>query len=80
MLFDEYLKSKKIDPEAFLKNEPEIFSNWKNLFEQMHPASFTSRFLFKINGIRRNFQLRTEVTQATPAAVKPKPVIRPKIS
>ena len=80
MLFDEYLKSKKIDPEAFQKNNPEIFSNWKILFEQMHPASFTSRFLFKINGMRRSFQLPAEVIPATPAAVKPKPVIKPKIS
>ncbi|MFZ9980949.1 MAG: hypothetical protein ACO3FI_02855 [Cyclobacteriaceae bacterium] len=80
MMFDEYLKSKKIDSEAFQKNEPETFSNWKALFEQMHPASFTSRFLFKINGIRRKYMLQVETTTMTPAAVKPKQVIRPKIS
>lgn len=80
MLFEEYLISKKIDAQAFQKNDPETFGDWKKLFEQMHPASFTSRFLFKINGIRRNFHLRSEVPPATPAPVKSKPVIRPKIS
>jgi hypothetical protein len=80
MLFEEYLKSKKIDPEAFQKNNHETFIEWKKLFEQMHPASFTSRFLFKINSIRRTFHLRSEATPAVPAVVKSKPVIRPKIS
>lgn len=84
MTFGEYLLSKKIDEEAFAREAQDVFQAWKNEFDRMHPASFTARHLFQINGIRRRFRLRPapETTPATaPVAApagRPKPVLRPK--
>lgn len=91
MNFDDYLLSKKIDAQAFIKAEPALFQSWKMEFEQMHPNSFTVQKLNLINPIRRKYQLKeipvaqvqeqpSEPTVSNPpAAVKPgKPVIKPK--
>jgi len=80
MSFSEYLISKKIDSEAFHKGSPDQFEEWKTIYAQMHPASFTARYLFKINAVRRKYQLRTAEPGPASTAAKPKPVIRPKIS
>jgi hypothetical protein len=53
--FEEYLESKKIDPTQFSKQEPHLYAEWKNSFEQMHPNSFTAQKLFQVNSIRRKF-------------------------
>lgn len=57
MTFDEYLIGKKISKEKFAKAEPEMFQEWKELFEQMHPESFTMHKKFLINPIRRKYHL-----------------------
>ncbi|WP_460471828.1 hypothetical protein [Emticicia fontis] len=57
MTFEEYLISKKIDREKFAKAEPERFEEWKVLFDQMHPESFTMHKKFFINPIRRKYHL-----------------------
>lgn len=57
MTFEEYLISKKIDIEKFAKAEPEMFEEWKVLFEQMHHESFTMHKKFLINPIRRKYHL-----------------------
>jgi len=57
MTFEEYLISKKIDLEKFAKSEPERFEEWKVLFEQMHPESFTMHKKFQINPTRRKYHL-----------------------
>ncbi|MEJ2005222.1 MAG: hypothetical protein P8X57_09725 [Cyclobacteriaceae bacterium] len=78
MEFDDYLISKKIDPEAFKKNEPDQYQEFAGLFMQMHPQSFTMQKLYLINGIRRSFPLPPEKwVKDKPAASKPaKPVIK----
>jgi hypothetical protein len=88
--FDEYLRSKKIDAQAFLEAEPALFSVWKTEFEQMHPNSFTVQKLNLINPVRRKYRLKeiiptsiekpvgSEIPTTSP---KPgKPIIKPKIN
>jgi len=53
--FESFLHSKKISSEAFKAAELELWESWKRDFEQMSPASFTSRMLFLINPIRRKY-------------------------
>ncbi len=70
--FDEYLNSKIIDVLAFRNELPELHASWHQLFDQMHPASFTSQKLYLINGIRRQFPLRpTEKEQVAEVAKNP---------
>lgn len=76
MEFDVYLKEKKIDPELFLKNETEEFHEWKRIFDQVHPNSFTQQKLFLINKIRRTYPLKEATTDVNSAAPK---MMRPKI-
>ncbi len=58
--FDNYLIQKKIDKTLFLKSKPLVFQEWKQLFEQIHPDSFTAQKKFFINSIRREFLLPKE--------------------
>jgi len=58
MTFEEYLISKKIDGDSFLKEEPTLFERWKREFTQLHPNSFTSQKLYLINPIRRKYPLK----------------------
>jgi hypothetical protein len=87
--FEEYLISKKIDQEAFVKSEPALYHDWKTEFEQIHPNSFTVQKLNLINPIRRKYQLKIEektpasqpeitATPSTTAAKPGKPIIKPK--
>jgi hypothetical protein len=57
MNFDEYLISKKIDAILFERHEPQRFAEWKKLFEQVHPESFTAQKKFLINPTRRKYLL-----------------------
>lgn len=79
MSFDEYLASKKIDSIAYKVTEPQQWSQFAAIFDQMHPKSFTMQKLNLINGIRRQYPYVEEVVE--PAQVKPKtarPVMKPK--
>ncbi|MFN8355347.1 MAG: hypothetical protein U0Y10_12905 [Spirosomataceae bacterium] len=58
MTFEAYLQSKKIDQEAFERAEAERYHEWKQLFEQVHPESFTAQKKFLINSMRRKYLLR----------------------
>lgn len=58
MEFEEYLKTKKIDSEAFKKADTLRFQEWSTLFETMHPESFTAHKKFLINDIRRRYHLK----------------------
>lgn len=60
MEFEEYLKSKKIDSVAFRGADPARFSEWENMFQSMHPDSFTSQKKFLINDVRRRYHLENE--------------------
>ncbi len=57
MTFSEYLLQKKIDEAAFREGDPDRYAEWKELFEQVHPESFTLQKKFYLNDIRRRFQL-----------------------
>ena len=76
MKFDEYLKGKKIDPEKFKQGEGAQYAEFKKLFDQVHPESFTQQKLFLINNIRRAYKL--EHTEEAVKSVS-KPTMRPKI-
>ncbi|MBK8290363.1 MAG: hypothetical protein IPK96_04770 [Flammeovirgaceae bacterium] len=79
MTFEDYLISKKIDSVAFNKAEPDRWSEWKSLFEEMIPSSFTSQKLYLINPTRRKYLLKEEPTEKPkPAPVAARPVMRPK--
>lgn len=58
MTFDEYLSSKKIDPDSFQKMEPALFESWRKEFAHLHPTSFTSQKLYLINPVRRKYPLK----------------------
>lgn len=75
MDFDEYLISKKIDPAAFKKQEPDQYQEFMRIFPQLHPSSFTMQKLYLINGIRRRFPLPEEqwARKKAPAAKPGKP-------
>lgn len=75
--FEEYLRQKKIDPEAFKMNEPETYGSFKSQFLHVHPESFTLQKLFLINLLRRKYHFQNEA--AAPAGsvkTKAKPVVR----
>lgn len=57
MNFEEYLKNKKIDAVAFEKAQPLKWKTLKELFEQVHPNSFTAQKKFLINDFRRRYPL-----------------------
>ena len=76
MDFKNYLIKKKIDPEAFAKGQPDRYEEFKVLFDQVHPDSFTAQKLFLINPIRRTYPLKEEPV----GKVAKKPMMRPKIT
>jgi hypothetical protein len=76
MEFDEYLKGKKIDPEKYREAETEQYAQFKVLFDQVHPESFTQQKLFLINKIRRAYKLENSEEAVKSAS---KPAMRPKI-
>ena len=61
--FEEYLTKKKIASDAFKQAEEQIWRKWKELYEQMHPDSFTTQKLFLINPIRRKYPLSEEIKE-----------------
>lgn len=94
MSFEEYLSSKKIDSVAFKAAEPQRWEEWRMIFEEVSPASFTAQKLYLINPVRRKYLLKetavasqpsppseTSATPAEPVQPKPaaKPVFKPKI-
>ncbi len=76
MEFTDYLKEKKIDPDQFKTGDPAQYNEFKRIFDQVHPNSFTQQKLFIINKIRRNYQLKEQQDVKKPSAAK---VMRPKI-
>lgn len=57
MEFEDYLKSKKIDEGAFKKADHVRYEEWRGLFADMHPESFTAQKKFLLNEIRRRYHL-----------------------
>lgn len=82
MTFKEYLLVKKIDAKGFALGEPERFREFKLLFEQVHPDSFTAQKLFLINPIRRKYPLPNQPDEeGADKKVMPKAkMLQPKIN
>lgn len=81
MNLNSYLVSKKIDADALLKKEPELYRSFEMMLDQMHPDSFTAQKLFVINKLRRQFPFQEKVEEMTPVAApkaKPRPVLKVK--
>lgn len=57
--FEEYCTAKNINHEAFAKAEQALYTELKEVFEQVSPVSFTQQKLYLINNIRRKYQLDT---------------------
>lgn len=55
MEFEAYLKQKKISLTAFKAGDQVRFAEWQELFNTMHPDSFTAQKKFLINDIRRMY-------------------------
>lgn len=86
--FEVFLRSKRIDSEAFRKAEPHMWQSWKVEFDQVHPASFTVQKLNLINAVRRKYVLAnaSPTPALAPDAASPstparpgKPVMKPRI-
>ena len=73
MTFEEYLKGKKIDSEAFRQREPAVWAEWKLELEQMHPSSFTAQKLYLINPVRRKYPAKIEVSEPVKPASSSEP-------
>ncbi|MCU0449482.1 MAG: hypothetical protein MUC97_06490 [Bernardetiaceae bacterium] len=75
------MRKKKINPERFKADEPARFAEFGQLFDLMHPDSFTAQKLFLINQIRRRYPLPppapppTADSQDTPPPPTKRPVI-----
>lgn len=78
MLWEEYLISKKIDSTAFREKESDLWKEWKALFEQVHPNSFTAQKLYLINPIRRKYPLPE--SELTNKETTKKPMVKPKLN
>ena len=57
MTWEEYCIKKKIDSEAFKKGDSAKWQELKDIFDQVHPNSFTEQKKFLINNLRRKYLL-----------------------
>jgi hypothetical protein len=80
--FETYLTENMIDGQAFKLSEPERWQIFKDLFEKVHPNSFTMQKKFLLNDLRRLYYLKPQKPETTTEAeqtqtIKPaKPVIK----
>ena len=81
MTFEEYCSEKKINHKIVKSNDEKLFLELKNIFECVHPDSFTSQKKFLINKLRRSYLLleNKEQKEISTTVEKPK-VIIPKIN
>lgn len=81
--FEEYLTGKKIDSAAFQSQESKRWEEYKTIFEQVHPESFTTQKKFVINDLRRQYHLKESTVQTDTATEKKsgtKHVMKPAVS
>ena len=81
MTFEEYLTGKKIDSAAFRRQEPQRWEEYRLIFEQVHPESFTTQKKFVINDLRRLYHSPETVaaSAAGQAVQSARPVMRPAV-
>ncbi|BDD07687.1 hypothetical protein FUAX_01190 [Fulvitalea axinellae] len=74
MDFAEFLRSKKIDPDAFRRNEENLYLSYEREYKVCSPESFVARKLYNINPLRRKYLFveaeGKEETKAKPARPK----------
>jgi hypothetical protein len=58
--FEDYLRNKKIDSANLKQAKPQLWLEWKLLYEQLNPTTFTDQKLYLINPLRREFPLKAE--------------------
>ncbi len=51
--FEDYLKQKKINASDWQATNPAQWQEFKELFEQLHPDSFTAQKKFLLNDLRK---------------------------
>lgn len=78
MEWEVYLEQKKIDALAYQQQDPLQYEEFRALFYQMHPNSFTAQKLFLINGIRRQYPLQAAEADKPEVKKAAKPVFKPK--
>lgn len=78
MEWETYLEKKKIDAAAYQQQQPLQYEEFRQLFYQMHPDSFTAQKLFLINGIRRRHHLKPEEPEKGEVKKTARPVFKPK--
>lgn len=78
MDFQEYLYKKKIDSEKFRKADPDQWMAWKQIFDQVHPDSFTAQKLYLINPLRHLYPFTEEAAPIAEKERPKKPVMKPK--
>ncbi len=61
MTFEEYLISKKIDRNLFKNSDSDLFHSWENMFNLIHPLSFTEQNKFIVNKIRRKYPTKEDL-------------------
>lgn len=71
MTFENYLREKKIDSEAFREAEESLWAAWKAEFEQISPTGFTAQKLYLINPVRRKYTAAAAVIEITDSAAVP---------
>ncbi len=64
--FETYLFEKMIDSQAFRLHEPDKWQSFRELFEKVHPNSFTAQKKFLLNDLRRIYHLKPEKPVSTP--------------
>lgn len=75
--FEEYCLKKKINADLFKQHDAERFQEWKMIFEQIHPDSFTEQKKFLMNSTRRLYPLSSEdSTLNTTEEIKAKPKVK----
>lgn len=77
--FDNYLEEKKIDSTTFRREDTVKYEEFKKIFDQVSPASFSHQKLFVINSIRRKYPLKVEKESNPIKPKKLKPNIKPKL-
>jgi hypothetical protein len=80
--FEDFLKQKKIDPRTFREGDPGLWNDFKIIYDQVHPDSFTAQKLFQINRIRRRYHYTGNAQGDLPpksGIPKPKMPMKPKM-
>lgn len=86
MTFEEYCIKKKIDPENFRKNEPDKWSSFSRIFDQVSENSFTQQKKFLLNDLRKSYpyiekekEIGVSSVESESKPVSSRPKIKPNI-